>query len=271
MYIPHPEITHHLTAQYAANLITATSLLTLSTFVKPEWLQEVIRLGKNEQATGVCLEDHFILPPESKFRPGYSPSLPQEQKKFGLWEPNEERVNLFHPCRFICLQEKPTDLDSDIRETIHRGRGTLETFDIHSGIPKFHRAITRSQAKEGKKTVVVGDADLMQTAVGEDTYAQFVTESKRWALFFFCLVWFYSIQMLIVSQSFGLEILPPSTLVQAALNANVESLFPSIAMDVDSEVNQRKVLLCWYPISVSETLCSSYTLTITRCCTQFNP
>ena len=190
MYIPHAEITHHLTTQYAANLTTATSLLALSKFVKPEWLQEVIRLGKlpknNEEATGVCLEDHFVLPQESKFRPGYSPSLLQAQKNFGLWEPNEERVKLFHPCRFICLQEKPTDLDSDIRETIHRGGGTLETFDIHSGIPKFHKALTRSQAKEGKKTVVVGDPDHMQTAVGEDTYAQFVTESKRRALFCSC-------------------------------------------------------------------------------------
>lgn len=188
LYIPHSEITHHLTTQYAANLITATSLLTLSKFVKPEWLQEVIRLGKlprdNEETTGICLEDHFVLPQESKFRPGYFPSLPQAQKNFGLWEPNEERVNLFHPCRFICLQEKPTDLDSDIRETIHRGGGTLETFDIHSGISKFHRALTRSQAKEGKKTVVVGDPDLMQTAVGEDAYAQFVTEAKRCVLRF---------------------------------------------------------------------------------------
>jgi hypothetical protein len=188
-YVPHPDITHHLTAQYTANLAVATSLLTLSKFVKPEWLQEVIRLGKlprnNEQSTGTSLEDHYVLPLESKFRPGYSPSLLQPQKKFGLWEPNEERVNLFHACRFISLQEKPTDVDSAIRETIHRGGGTLETFDIHLGIPKFHRALTRSQAKEGKKTLVVGDADLMQTAVGEETWVQFVTESKRCASYFF--------------------------------------------------------------------------------------
>ena len=67
--------------------------------------------------------------------------------------------------------------------------------------------------------------------------------------------------------SFGLEILPPSKLVQATLDADVELLFPSIAMDVDDGVNQRKVLIYRYPISVSEIPCSSYTLTITRGCT----
>lgn len=71
--------------------------------------------------------------------------------------------------------------------------------------------------------------------------------------------------------SFGLEILPPSKLVQATLDANVELLFTPIAMDVDDGVNQRKVLICWYLINVSETPCSSYTLTITRGCTQFIP
>jgi len=71
--------------------------------------------------------------------------------------------------------------------------------------------------------------------------------------------------------SFGLEILPPSKLVQATLDANVELLFPSTAMDVDDGANQGKVLICWYSISVSETPYSSYHLTITRSCTQFNP
>lgn len=183
MSIPHPEITHHLISHYVANLSTATSLLTLSRFVKPEWLQEVLRLGelprKNEDTNGTSLEDHFIIPPERKFRPSFSPALLPSQKQFDIWEPNEERVKLFHTCRFICLQEKVRASDSEIKDAIHQGGGILETFDIHSGVVKFNRAITRSQAKEGKKTVVIGDADLMQLALGKETWNEFVAEANK--------------------------------------------------------------------------------------------
>jgi len=159
-------------------------LLSLCQFVKPEWLQEVIRLGKlsrrNEQQNGSSLEDHFALPQESKYRPAFPPSLLSSMKKLSIWEPNEERVNLFQTCRFICLHEKITASDTELRNVIHRGGGILENFDIHSGISKFRRALSRSQAKEGKKTVVIGDLDAMRLFIGEEFWNDFLTEAQRY-------------------------------------------------------------------------------------------
>ncbi|KDR66168.1 hypothetical protein GALMADRAFT_232674 [Galerina marginata CBS 339.88] len=196
-------ITHHLATHYVANLEMTSSLLALCRIVKPEWLVEVIRLGNlprnNEESNGVSLEDHFILPQETKFRPVFSPSLLPSQKAFDIWEPNEERVNFFAPLRFICLFEKVTQVDSEVREAIHRGGGTLEVFDIHSSIPKFHKALTRSQAKDGKQTVVVGDVDAMQTAIGTEDWGKMVSEAR----------------------SFGLDILPPAKLIQSVLDVNL--------------------------------------------------
>ncbi|KAF8966816.1 hypothetical protein BDZ97DRAFT_1985838 [Flammula alnicola] len=236
VYTPHTEITHHLISHYVANLSTATSLLSLSRFVKPEWLREVLRLGNlprhNEEATGTSLEDHFILPLESKFRPSFSPSLLPSQKKFEIWEPNEERVNLFNACRFICLHEKVREVDGEIKEAIHRGGGTLETFDIHSGVSKFNRALTRSQAKEGKKTVVVGDPDLMQAAIGSEDWGQFLAEAT----------------------SFTLAILPPSKIIQAVLEVDVQVLFLSVSTDTEGSAAQQPRTLSPLPDVVPNTL-----------------
>lgn len=177
-------MTHHITTEYTCDLSCSASLLSLCQFVKPEWLQEVIRLGKlprrNGQSNGVSLEDHFALPQESKHRPAFPPSLLSSLKKISIWEPNEERVNLFQTCRFICLHEKITAFDTELRNVIHRGSGILENFDIHSGIPKFRKALSRSQAKEGKKTVVIGDLDAMQLSVGEEIWNDFLTEARRY-------------------------------------------------------------------------------------------
>ena len=84
---------------------------------------------------------------------------------------------MFQGYRFICIGEKAREIESDLRELIHRGGGSLETFDVHSGVAKFHKALTRSQAKEGKKTVVVGDDDVMSTAVGKPAWKALVVEA----------------------------------------------------------------------------------------------
>lgn len=184
MHVPHAEVTHHITTHYTADLPCSASLLSLCQFVKPEWLQEVIRLGSLprgiDQSKGSSLEDHFALPQENKYRPDFAPALSPAHKTLNIWVPNEERVNLFRTCRFICLHEKMTTADTELREVLHRGGGLLENFDIHSGIQKFRRALSRSQAKEGKKTVVVGDLDSMQLAVGADNWKELMTEARRY-------------------------------------------------------------------------------------------
>ncbi|KAF8887023.1 hypothetical protein CPB84DRAFT_1849943 [Gymnopilus junonius] len=175
-------ITHHLASHYVANLQMAASLLALSHIVKPEWLLEVLRLGNlprnNEQSNGTSLEDHFILPLETKYRPSFSPSLLPSQKPL--------------------ISGNPMRKD-ELREAIHRGGGILEMFDIHSGVPKFRKALTRSHAKEGKQTVVVGDVDAMQTAIGREDWAQIISEAR----------------------GFGLDILSPSKVVQSVLEVNL--------------------------------------------------
>ncbi|CAA7263776.1 unnamed protein product [Cyclocybe aegerita] len=215
VHTPHAEVTHHITSDFVANLSSMSSLLSLCQFVKPEWLQEVIKLGtdlKHAQPFGLSsLEEHFVLPFESKYRPAFSPSLSSAQKVLRLWEPNEERVNLFQACRFICLHEKIRDSDTELREAIHRGGGSLENFDIHSGIVKFRRALTRAQVKEGKKTVIVGDEESMKAAVGKETWEEYVAEAR----------------------SSSLEIFPPSKFIQAILDVNVDILFESNTIDID--------------------------------------
>ena len=182
-------MTHHLTDNYLANLSIATSLLSLCQLVQPEWLNEFIRLGTtplNSGSAETSLEVHFDFPLVSKFRPTFSPSLPESHKHFNKWEPNEERVNLLHKFRFICMTEKIRELDGELRDAIHRGGGSLENFDIHSDISKFHQALTRSRAKEGKSVVIIGDIDAMQTAVGSAVWEELIAEAKR-------LVWFFNL------------------------------------------------------------------------------
>ena len=192
-------MTHHLTDNYLANLSIATSLLSLCQLVQPEWLNEFIRLGTTPLNSGsgeTALEALFDFPSIGKFRPTFSPSLPESQKHFNIWEPNEERVNLFHKFRFICMTEKIREMDGDLKDAIHRGGGNLENFDIHSDISKFHQALTRSRAKEGKSVVVIGDTDAIQTAVGSAEWEALLGEAKR-------LVWFlvsYIILFIIVAQ-----------------------------------------------------------------------
>ncbi|KAF8152303.1 hypothetical protein B0H34DRAFT_724643 [Crassisporium funariophilum] len=209
---PTAEVTHHLTSSYIATLPIATSLLSLCRFVRPEWLHEVIRLGTiNSDSNTTILEDKFDLPLISKYRPTFASSLHPAHKRIKQWEPNEERVKLFKDCRFICLNEKIRESDSELRDTIHRGDGSLESFDIHSGVAKFHKALTRSQAKEGKTTVIIGDTEAMVTAIGSDVWGEFVTEAK----------------------TYGLDILPSSTVVEAVLNADVSLLTKRVSKEID--------------------------------------
>ena len=152
--------------------------------MKPEWLQEVIRLGTDGEDVGTSsLEQNFVLPSESKYRPAFSPSLLPAQKKLNVWEPSEERFNLFAKCRFVCFHEKVRESDSELREAIHRGEGTLENFDVHLGVQKFRRSLTRGHAKEGKKVIVIADADSMLAAVGKEGCQEYVDEAKRYVRF----------------------------------------------------------------------------------------
>lgn len=182
VHVPNQHVTHHLLSSYTANPIVAASLLSACQFVKPEWLVEVIRLGSLEKSSdpsnGVSLEQLFVLPPITKYRPSYSASLSLSQKEFRVWEPNEERLSMFTGYRFLCVDEKARELDGDFKEVIERGGGSYETFDTTAGKAKFHKALARGQAKEGKKLIVVGKQKSIQATIGKDGWKDLVVEAK---------------------------------------------------------------------------------------------
>lgn len=244
-------MTHHLTNTYLANLSITTSLLSLCKLVQPEWLNEFIRLGTTPLNSGsgeAFLEAHFDFPSISKFRPTFSPSLPPSQQSFNKWEPNEERVNLFHTFRFICITEKPREMDGELRDAIHRGGGTLEIFDVHSDISKFHQALTRSRAKAGKSVVIIGDIVAMQTAVGSAAWEKLTAEAKKLVQFHRTLYYLFT-----TVHSFGLNIFPTVVLVQAILDVDTNIFSEPIQMDV---VNDTPT--CW--LFYSAFLRCSYTV-----------
>jgi len=178
---PNPHVTHHLLSTYTANAAVAASLLSACQLVKPEWLNEIIRLGNlpTDTSDGISLEHTFSLPPISKFRPSFSASLPPAQKVFKAWEPNEERLNMFTRYRFLCVGEKGRELESDLRDVIERGGGSFEAFDVKAGKTKFHRALTRGQAKEDKKQFVIAKEKGVLAAIGKDGWMELVGEARR--------------------------------------------------------------------------------------------
>ncbi|KAH0580358.1 hypothetical protein H2248_001859 [Termitomyces sp. 'cryptogamus'] len=200
VHIPNLHVTHHIAPSYTAQPIIAASLLSASQFVKLEWLAELLRVGTLRKGSQDSLEHNFELPPLNKYRPAYSPSLPTSQKEMRVWEPNEERLNMFSAYRFLYVDEK--NRIGDYKEVIERGGGSFETFDAAAGKLKFHRALTRGQAKEGKTQIVVGRKKSIIAAVGKEPWKELVEEAK----------------------SFGLHIVDPDVIVQVVIEVDT-SLF----------------------------------------------
>ncbi|KAF5348255.1 hypothetical protein D9756_010524 [Leucocoprinus leucothites] len=189
VYTPNAHVTHHILPTYVSNASVAASLISAAQFVKFEWLLEIL---KNEAS----LEENFALPNISKFRPMFSPTLSPSQKVFKVWEPNEERFDMFTKYRFLAFGEKAREIESDLRELIKRGGGLLETFDVAGGVAKLHKALTRGQAKESRQLVVVADVKDMKAAIGANEWKKMVEEV----------------------QSFGLSITYPETVVQSVID-----------------------------------------------------
>ncbi|KAF8639022.1 hypothetical protein AX17_001774 [Amanita inopinata Kibby_2008] len=205
VHAPNPHVTHHLISSYATTASIAASLLSASQFVKPEWLDEVIRLGNlkdDDQSGDVSLEKSFVLPPLSKYRPNFSPTLQNSQKVFKVWEPNEERLNMLKSYRFFLLVEKVQQANSDMRDLIQRGGASYEILDIHWGKVKWHKALVRGSAKEDQKLALVGDIDALKAVVDEHDWHDLLHEVEI----------------------FGLPFVTSETLVQAIININTSAL-----------------------------------------------
>lgn len=89
---------------------------------------------------------------------------------------------MFVEYRFLVLGEKTRDMDGDLRTLIKRGEGAIDTFDVAGGVSKLHKALTRGQAKENQKLVVVADVKDIKACIGEDEWKKLVAEIQRYNL-----------------------------------------------------------------------------------------
>ncbi|KAH9895783.1 hypothetical protein C8Q73DRAFT_689417 [Cubamyces lactineus] len=194
----HPAVTHHLTPTYTLSAPIATALISLATLVKPEWLTTILSAGKGEPS---ALEESFVLPPTSKFRPTFTPGLPLRLKKFDIWQSNEERVGIFRGRRFIFVGEKGAEAHTALKELVRRAEGEYECFAIEGGPERFRQVLAKGKAREAS-LVLVADRPAALATVGEDDWTALVETAK----------------------SFELQFIPPEKIVEAAIYADTTCL-----------------------------------------------
>ena len=239
VYTLHTGITHHLTPQFASNAIVATSLVLAAQLVKPEWLTEVIRLGNlpanDDPANGSSLEQNFSLPPETKYRPSFSTTLPPPLKVFKAWEPNEERINMLLGYRFIFVGDKGREVDSAVIELVKQGGGEYEVFDASNGRKKWHQALAKGKARQShpaegqKELVIVANAKATETAIGKEAWEDLTTEAQRYRSFLLVCA---DVDVLNVV-SFGLGFIGSDSIIQAVLHVNTGLIRPEVTSNED--------------------------------------
>ncbi|KAJ6508583.1 proline-rich protein [Mycena sanguinolenta] len=186
VHLPGPDITHHITNSISATTLEVISLVSATAFVTSKWLDEVIRLGGlPHKSDPVSLEDNFRLPPIAKYRPEFDDALSPEQKTHKIWEPNEERMNMLSPYRFICVGEAKHQIDSEFRELLTRANAKIEVFDVIGGAEKWRKALTRAKAKSGQNLVPIANSEACEAAVGKDDWKELVETTRVFGLKFF--------------------------------------------------------------------------------------
>ncbi|KAI1789315.1 hypothetical protein LXA43DRAFT_585318 [Ganoderma leucocontextum] len=196
---PHPDVTHHLTSAYTLTPAIATSLISAVTLVKPEWLNTLLTSGRSDEPGELSLlEEHFVLPQTTKFRPSFSPSLPQQLKKYAVWEPNEERAGLFRGHRFIFVGEKGAETPNAMKELVKRGEGDYECLAAANGKDAFRQVLAKGRARNAT-LVPVATRDSVVAAVGRDGWSGLVQEAT----------------------SFELKFVVPEKIVEAVVHADV--------------------------------------------------
>ncbi|KAI5984547.1 hypothetical protein EDC04DRAFT_2914273 [Pisolithus marmoratus] len=180
----HALATHHVTPKYELTIPLATSLLSAVQLVKTEWLQECIRLGTVEDDTdsfkSTSLEQAFVLPLESKYRPTFSPGLSSAFKSFKFWEPNEERLNFLSGYRFVLLANKNGEVDGDTRELCLRGGGEYDGFPLTSGHAKWRQMLAKAKRKMeevGIRVIIITDDKAIQATVGSTKWQEMAADA----------------------------------------------------------------------------------------------
>ncbi|KAI9439367.1 hypothetical protein H4582DRAFT_134338 [Lactarius indigo] len=184
----HPDITHHLVPSHALSPAHMTSLLSAAQLVKPEWLSELLDLSiLDPRETPRSLEHTFVLPSESRFRPGFAADLPTALKTLRAWEPNETRLNMLKGYRFVFAGDKGFEVPAGYREVVKRGGAEYEAFAVSAGVVRWRKALVRAKTlaeEKNAKVVVVADGGAMELAVGADEWDEMVSVAKSLELEF---------------------------------------------------------------------------------------
>ena len=117
--------------------------------MKPEWLQELLKLGALSKDSPQSLEVDFALPSESKFRPGSGTKV-YRLKDEKLWQPNEERSGMFRGMSFIFIGERGREVSEGYKEVVERGQGTYELFTVDGGTPKWTKLLERARERAAR-------------------------------------------------------------------------------------------------------------------------
>ncbi|KAI0346302.1 hypothetical protein BDW22DRAFT_1417597 [Trametopsis cervina] len=182
LWKPHHSVTHHVTAELNLDPAIATSLVGLTKFVRPDWLRTVVERGMSSDPS-ISLEHEFVLPSASQFRPILSPYLPSSLKNHRSWEPNEGRVSLLEPYRFIFVGERGHETTLEHTELVKRGGGTYECCAVQGGRKVLHRALAKGKEMK-KELVLITNSEAMVAAVGTEEWEQLVNEAAEYELQF---------------------------------------------------------------------------------------
>ncbi|KAJ7575294.1 hypothetical protein C8J56DRAFT_413505 [Mycena floridula] len=155
-----PRTTHHLTPTYDCTAEMADSLLLSCQFVKPQWLTELFRLANSQ------VNQAFIQPKTSNFRPSFAGSVPPALKVQALWEPSEERMKIFKDIAFLCIGDKGLGFSQSFRKMLVTGDGFVDNFNGHEGKAKWARLLSRHAAKSMRRWVAVADPSAL-AALGD--------------------------------------------------------------------------------------------------------
>ena len=180
----HPDITHHLVPSHALTPAHITSLLSAAQLVKPEWLSELLDLALlDPRESPRALEHTFVLPPESRFRPGFAATLPTALKTLRAWEPNETRLNMLKGYRFVFVGDKGLEVPAGYRDVVKRGGAEYEAFAVNAGVVRWRKSLARAKAlaeEKNAKVVLVADGGVMELAVGAEEWEEMVSVAKRY-------------------------------------------------------------------------------------------
>ncbi|KAH9160697.1 hypothetical protein EDB89DRAFT_1914535 [Lactarius sanguifluus] len=160
----HPDITHHLVPSHALTPAHMTSLLSAAQLVKPEWLSELLDISiLDPRETPRALEHTFVLPSESRFRPGFAADLPMALKTF------------------VFAGDKGYEVPAGYRDVVKRGGAEYEAFAVSGGVVRWRKALVRAKAladEKNAKVVLVADGGAMELAVGAEEWDEMVSVAK---------------------------------------------------------------------------------------------